>query len=422
MRSTRLALALSAPFIAGAALAEEPLHELAGALRVCTAGPAEAVARAERARGEAAVVASRVLPNPSLRAEHQGVLSQSNNGEEWIVGLSVPLGIGGRRFLLQDAARARRQAALADAHATLFESALAFREAYLAAAVDRARLDVLTDQQAALDNLTTALGRLSQSGEASAYDFARQQMQARLHRRLTESAKAKAATSLTLLEAWVGTPVALPPLQLEALAGGAELRAAPAELGKVRHPRVESLEAESVARSYEARASRRRWVPDLDLFAGYRTSTTRSSIDQGFEVSIGMPVTLFDHGQGEASLAEAERAHAHYVAQALQRQNESGQRAALRQLEMLAASQADFERAAADAMALQRKAARLYSAGESSITELIDAFRMAEDARLGRVELAREMAIVRLSLMRSSGTLFDDNLDKACGATAGAGR
>ena len=38
------------------------------------------------------------------------------------------------------------------------------------------------------------------------------------------------------------------------------------------HPGVASLEAAAHAHALEALAERRRWVPDLDLFVGYRTT------------------------------------------------------------------------------------------------------------------------------------------------------
>ncbi|MFL5404827.1 MAG: TolC family protein [Myxococcales bacterium] len=401
-------------------MAGEPLEEIAGTRRVCAGGPGEAVARAQRARGEAGVVASQVLPNPSLRAEHQGTLSNVSNGEETILGVSVLLPIGGRRSLHKEAAQARREKALADARATLFESALAFREAYVVAATDQAKVEVLAEQQQALERLGTTVAKLAKGGEASGYDLARQQMQARLHRRILESARAEFAGALRLLEAWTGTSVELRPVELANLAGGAVV--SPEGLPAARHPRVDSLEAESLASSYDARAARRRWVPDLDLFAGYRTSTSGSNTDHGFAVTLSVPLTLFDHGQGEAAQAEAEGELARSTAEMLRRQNESARRSAASRLAVLEAGQRDLEQAASDALAIQTNAARLYAAGEGTITELIDAFRTSEEARLGRIDLARETANARLSLMRFSGTQFDAGLDKECGGAAGAPR
>ncbi|WP_437979211.1 TolC family protein [Sorangium sp. So ce295] len=115
-----------------------PLDEVAATRRVCAEGLAAAAARAERLLGDAAVTAAGVLPNPSLSVQHQRTLSGPGESET-VVGLSVPLGLGGRRFVLQDVARALRERALSEAHAARFDAALAFREAYAAAAAEDAQ-------------------------------------------------------------------------------------------------------------------------------------------------------------------------------------------------------------------------------------------------------------------------------------------
>ena len=99
-------------------LRAQELGEIAGAKQICEAGPAARLARAERLSGAAQVVAADVLPNPSLVAEHQRSLSGATE-HETILGVSLPLSIGGRRSLLQDAARARQEQAAFAASNTL---------------------------------------------------------------------------------------------------------------------------------------------------------------------------------------------------------------------------------------------------------------------------------------------------------------
>ena len=412
-----LFLALS---LAGAGHAEA-WSEAAGTAHVCAAGPQEALARAEQARGEAAVSSASLLPNPALVAQQQGMFNGAQ-GQETIVGVNVPLGLGGQWFLGQDAARARRDAAFADARATRFESALAFRMAYVAAAVAQARVEVLTEQQAALDAMTATVDKLSQGGEAAAYDFARQQTQARLHRRLLESARADALRAVRTLEQWTGEPGSLAPVALADLAGGAAV-ARNATMTETRLPRLQSLEAHVTASAFDAEAAGRRWIPDPELFAGYRTtSAAASEREHGVALWLNVPLPFFDHGQGEAAAAAAQRDIARSTAEALRRQSNAEREAAASQLAILEASLPEVEQTASEAMAQQEKATRLYSAGESTITELIDAFRTAEEARLARVELALEIAGTRLSVMRSSGSMFDTSLDEKCRANSGTQR
>src|SRR5215204_6432306 len=90
------------------ALAAEPVTETAGARIVCEQGPVTRLARAQRLRGMAAEIEAGVLPNPSLVVEHQRTLSGASE-QETIVGLSIPLRLGGRRSALLDAAVARRE-------------------------------------------------------------------------------------------------------------------------------------------------------------------------------------------------------------------------------------------------------------------------------------------------------------------------
>lgn len=85
-------------------------------------------------------------------------------------------------------------------------------------------------------------------------------------------------------------------------------------------------------------------------------------------------------------------------------------------------SVADLDRAVAEAASLQTMSVTLYTAGEATLTELLDAYGAAEQARLARIELAEEIARARLARMRAAGTLFQPALDQACGAAAGGAR
>src|SRR5688572_25732038 len=97
-RSSRW-LVFSAALLASrsAAWAQAPVDEAAAVRQVCAASPGAAAARALRLRGESAITAAAVLPNPELIAEHDRILTGEDD-HETTVGLAVSLGIGGRRF------------------------------------------------------------------------------------------------------------------------------------------------------------------------------------------------------------------------------------------------------------------------------------------------------------------------------------
>jgi cobalt-zinc-cadmium efflux system outer membrane protein len=418
-RSSATAAALLLLAVARPALADVALDETTGAARICGAGPTRAVARALVARAEAESEAAKVLPNPELVVEHERIFT-SGGGHETTAGVGVPLGIGGRRSLVREAAGVRRSAARAEASSLLIQQSLEFRERFVEAATGAARVEVLEEQQRALDDLARIIRALSKGGEVAGYDLLRQQTQARAHLRTLSGAKGRAASSRRWLEAWAQSPVRLPTGDLAELGGGAGVLAKLSGARRSEHPRVRALEASAQAAGLEARAARRRAVPDIGVFLGYRTVTEGSGgsarTGHGLRAGVTVPLTFFDHGQGEAARADAEALVARSTASHFRRDGSARIDALSAQLALLEKSRPDAALTARDANLVRDKAKQLYAAGELSITELLEAFRAAEEAQLARIELAEEIAAARLGLMRALGTQLDPRLDAACGS------
>jgi cobalt-zinc-cadmium efflux system outer membrane protein len=410
-----VALLVALPSVAASArpLQAQALDELGAVRQICEAGPAARLARAERLWGAAQVTAAAVLPNPSLGVEFQRTLGEDSE-QQAIVGVSVPVNLSGRRAILKQAATARRAQADAEADGSLFDSALSFRAAYATAVIDTARVKVLAEQQALLDALSATIAGLAKGGEAAEYDLLRQRLHARTHRRALETAKAQAAGSQVLVEAWLGAPASLAPMALAQLAGGDAGDAQPVDGPAPLHPGLRGLAAAAHASELEARAAGRRWVPNLDLFGGYMANTYPSGTKHGFALSLNVPLTFFDHGQGEAALAQAQSEQARASGEQLRRQHDAYLQVSATRLAALKAAAAEFELAVADAATLEDKARQLYAAGEASITELLEAFRAAEEARLDLIDLAQELVLARLARMQAAGSQLDTNLDRAC--------
>jgi outer membrane protein TolC len=398
---------LASTLISSSGLAE-PLRELDGVRSVCLSGTDSAVAKARKAQGDAAVSAAEVLPNPSLVVEHQRSLSGATD-QETVLGLTVPLGIGGRRWLLQDAAHARRRQLSLEATAGLFEAALSFREAYVVAAVAQARVEVLAQNQTDLEAQAAALQKLAQGGEAAGYDQLRQSTSSRLHRQALELSKAAASSARAHLRAWLDHDVTLPPDAATSLAIGQRADRAVADTEE-----VQGLETQARADELEARAARRRAVPDVALFGGYRTVAAGSETGQGISLSLELPITLFDHGQGEAVRAKSNAQLARLSAQRLRKRQQAVARASQASLALLEAAVSESQAASRDAVAVRQKATQLYAAGEANITELLEAYRVAEEAQLAELALIEQVALTRLQHMRASGSMFDAELDRQC--------
>lgn len=391
--------------------ATEALDEVAATKEICSVGPRVALARAQRLRGDAEVTAAAILPLPSLVLEHQRSLTGETE-RETVVGVSVAVSLGGRRGLLRQAAIFRQQQARADSQGTLFEAALAFREAIVAANVAQARVRVLEEQQAAMESLSTTIEGLARGGEAAGYDLLRQQLQARAHRSALAAARARATAARSVVEVWLQREVTLPGLELPSPMAAEAQRATRQRLRDTAP--MSSQKAAAEASALEAQAARRRWVPNVDVFAGYRQITAGAATGHGVSLALTVPLTFFERGQGEAARAEAERGVADALVASLQRDQLVQLNSLRLHIQGLWVALDEAKEAGSAAMDVQDRARRLYTAGEASITELLETFRGTEEVRITRIELTEEILRTRLALMRAAGSMWDPALDRAC--------
>jgi outer membrane protein TolC len=409
--------ALTIVFLAGTAAAQTPasIDERTAVRQFCASGIAAELRSAGDSRTTAAEALGSVYDNPRIRFEHQRVLAGPEDNET-IVGLAVPIPVSGRRGLLRDAARERRRQANAEVSAVLLESALELRASFARAVLDAERASVSRAHQRALEQLRDETARVARAGEAAVYDERRQRAEANLHAQRQASLEARAEASLAQLETWLPSGVRPAP---GPMSGRHDLVAA-ARGQAPASPAVIALEANARASRLEARSARRRAIPEPELFGGYRsTSTSGADTGHGFAVALELPLPLFDHGQLESAQAEASAASSLASASARRREDRALLNGALRRLGRLERALNDAETAAKDASAIESQAIALYRAGEAKISELLDALRSGEAARLARIDLAEELVSARLELMRAAGKQLDAELDRACNGTRG---
>ena len=384
-------------------------------LQVCRSGPATLTVRAERGLGAAEVGAIEPLQNPSLLVTHQQTLSGPTD-RETIVGAEIPFSISGRRGLLRDAGRARQRASEARAGADLLETALEFRGAFALAVVEHERVAVMQQHQKSLDELAAVLQQLTARGETAVYDVRRHEAEVRLHARALAAAQAHADAARRRLSRWLDGPT-------DGLLRSTALARTPlAPKQASSHPEVAALRGTARAAGLESDAAGRRWVPDPEVFAGYRQIATGDETGYGMSLGLRLPLTFFDYGQGASVRARAEQSLAEARAGRLEHELSQELAAAAASLDALEAALKAAELNVVDTEKLKESARALYSAGEASITELLDAYRIAESAALDRLVALEELLAARLAVMRAAGKQFDPELDANCGSQEQATR
>ncbi|NUP09299.1 MAG: TolC family protein [Polyangiaceae bacterium] len=383
--------------------------------RVCTTSPLRARASAVREEGVAGAKAAAVLPNPSVLVEHNRSFTGSEDTET-ISGIEFPLGIGGRRFLLADAAEQRVAQKKAEAEAILIDGALDAREALIAAVAESNRSALMTAQHDTLIGIAATIAGAQKSPSRSQHDLLRQTVEVELHATTLSLQNAKTAAANAGLAAFVDRPVDLATIQLSTMAEDGSKRSF------ATHPRILAFDASIRASDLEVDAANRRWVPDLDLFFGYREVTAFIAPDElqvgrGLTFRVGLPITFFDHGQGEAAIAAAQRSSTRAEREIF---------AATKRSEVKAANDVLTELthvpAGVDTVALAKKLFEqdkdLYAAGEGSIEDLLEAAGLVESTALARIDAEEARANARVAKMRALGTLSNPELEAICAAGA----
>lgn len=232
------------------------------------------------------------------------------------------------------------------------------------------------------------VGKLARAGEASGYDsrrLARERRTAeiRLSQELAEQDRARER-----LAALIGKP--------GAFAGRAEGRLLPphppaldaALAALARRPDLQALSARAEAADLEGRAAARGWVPDVTLGVGTKRADSGFGHDHGTLFSVSIPLPVFDRQQAGERRAAAEALHARAEHSLARVRAEGELRGLHRQAERLTAAAADYRaRAAGESAELLRIAEAAYRGGESSLLELLDAYRGALDTELAALDL-----------------------------------
>ena len=382
---TVFALLLLAPPAWAQSIPHPPLNE-AEAVRLGLArGELAELEQGALGAAEADALAAGQRPNPVLSYDYDRTGGLSDSVEHNLM-LSQTFDPAGRRDFRRQAAE-RRLAAVGAGNAG--------RRAGIAAEIRREFHAALYRQVVArasetwaqrFTRIETLVARLTRSGEASGYDRRRLARERVASEARLAGERAELELALSRLGALIGKP------DLAAVAG--ELPPPPLPdlaiaLGRLdQRPELVALARRAEAADLEGRASGKGWMPELTLGIGPKWVDNGISRDSGVALSLAMPLSVFDRQQAGRQRATAEAMQLRAEYRLARTRAEGDLRGLHRQTEQLRAAAADYRaRAVATLPDLLRIAELAYQGGESSLLELLDAYRGALDSEIAALDL-----------------------------------
>ena len=346
---------------------------------------------------------------PSLPANPTVTFTREDAGlgsDDFLL-VSQELPLRGRRRLLGQAARQAVTAAegrAADARLA-FESRLrlAFADLLLA----QSREQALESGAGELRRLVTVLDAREREGEGSRFDRLRAEREVADVEADREAASILRAAARAQVASFFapGTPAA-------GLAAAGDLSevARPAaadvlvERALARRADYRALAASENRWATERRAAERLRIPVAAVTGGLKRAGFAMARESGYSIGATVSVPLFDRGQAQVARAEAARARTGAERRTLRTHIERAVRvahgAASRFRDLAERYRVESVEPAAELVAIAEAA---YEEGEFGILELLDAHRVALDARLRHLELAAEARRAVIDLDRAVG-------------------
>jgi cobalt-zinc-cadmium efflux system outer membrane protein len=394
-----LAAALSPSFVAAQSLM---LTEADALARLSTTSPRVRAIRAATDIARVDILTAARWPNPRLTVDRESV----GGVTEYITVVAQPLPITGRRRFEVQAASALVSASTNRADDEERRLRANMRVAFAQLTTAQARERELADGRDRLRSLADILARREMEGDAAGFDRIRAEreildLETDLVIATTERARAQAILASFFAEGTdpsrlVASSVARAPVEVPRLE--ALLEQAESARGELR-----AFQFESDAAGFAARAAERRWLPEPEVVAGTKSSTFAAG-DVGSVFMVHAAIPLFDRARPERALAAARASQADARAEAF-RVVLRGEVGALREAVIQRREAADRYRAEAvnSAAQIERIALVSYDAGERSILELLDAYRIGMSARVRQATLDLAVREAEIELEFATG-------------------
>lgn len=332
--------------------------------------------------------------NPTLELERDRTESR------WQV--SQAFDISGKRALKQQAAAQGVLTTEAEIARFRLERTAEIRRAFFQYLHQQGQLSVLDTQLKRIEETERVLSKLRTGGEASGYDLRRLIRERQLAVAQRAEKQAELLRSRAQLAALLGND-----LTAYQQADGLLLPPTPSALENLlakldQHPSLTTLSTQAAAADLSEQAATRGWIPDVTLGLGMKRNDAEAK--QQTTLSASIPLPVFDRQQTgqQRARAQATTARAHYR---LARSQAEGQlRGAYQQLSQLLTTAQQYRREAVHPSSeLLRIAETSYRAGESSMLELLDAYRGAFDAEITALDLEWKARLTSIELEQLAG-------------------
>jgi cobalt-zinc-cadmium efflux system outer membrane protein len=332
------------------------------------------------------VLAAGRWPNPRLTIDRESVAGIT----EYLTMVSQPLPITGRRDLAVQAATASASASASRADEDVRRLRADARLAFATLVGAQTRERELTAIRDRLRELAQALARREAAGDAAGFDRLRAEREVLDTEADLTIAASDRARAQAILASYISGVEG--PTQIMATAGSPSVAAVPpldALLTQAESTRGElrAYRQDVEAARFALRAAERSRVPEPEIVAGTKSSSAAGG-DVGSVLTVHASIPLFDRARPELALAEARATQAEARAASfvtVLRGEVTALRAAV--IERRDAATRYRAQALDSAAQIERIAQVSYDAGERSILELLDAYRLGASARTRQASL-----------------------------------
>lgn len=343
---------------------------------------------------EADALAAGLFPNPTLSYSRERIDGSPETVEQtWM--LEQAFDVSGRRGLHREAANRRVAAASAGNASRKLEFTAEIRRSFHAVLFRQETIRATEAWTQRFARVEGMVGRLARAGEASGYDRRRLARERQAAEARLAAERAELDRVLARLLALTGAPDS-PAIQGTLLPP--PLTTVDSALARLdQRPDLQALSRRAEAADLDGRAAQRGGIPEVTVGIGPKYVDNGSTQNNGVALSLSVPLPVFDRQQAGQRRAAAEALQARAEYRLAKSRTEGELRGLHRQLEGLRATAVDYRARAVSATPdLLRIAETAYQGGESSLLDLLDAYRGALETEVTALELEQRARDARI--------------------------